>query len=413
MSNSPLTSIDRLFRRDPELLADPYPVYRELRETGPILHIGGPPGGQPWFNAWHLFAYDDVSAALRDARFSSARPMAAMPLERFGIDPSTPASRFFSSMQMGMMLTMDAPDHTRLRRLSLKAFTPRVVEGMRADMERIVNDLLDAASAGSDNTIDLMAAFSAPLPAIVIARLLGIPEEDWPRFKQWSDGLIGFNLTPQKVESFYELGNYLLARIAERRREPERWHDLVSGLIAARDEQDALTEEELVGQCLILLVGGHETTTFAIGNALYRLLSHRDRWEQLPSIPIEPAVEELLRFDSPFQALSRRATTAFTWGEHRIAAGATIWLWIAAANHDPAQFPNPDVIDLTRSENRHLSFGMGPHFCLGAALARLEIQIALSTLRDRYPGLRLATESIPWKRDGSIRGPGRLAVRTE
>ncbi|MCC7024368.1 MAG: cytochrome P450 [Thermomicrobiales bacterium] len=412
MIELPLTTIDRLFRRDPVLLADPYPIYHELREAGPILHVGDAPQGPPWFNAWHFFAYGDVAAALRDERFSSARPMAAVPLERFGIDPDAAASRFFTSLQAGMMLTMDAPDHTRLRRLALQAFTPRVVAGMRGDIQRIVDDLIDAAPVASDGTIDLMAAIAAPLPAIVIARLLGIPEQDWPRFKRWSDGIIGFNLTPQKVESFHELGGYLLARIAERRQDPARWNDLLSGLIAARDEQDALTEEELVGQCVILLVGGHETTTFAIGNALYRLLSRPERWEQLASIAIEPAVEELLRFDSPFQALSRRAATEFTWGGHRIAPGATIWLWIAAANHDPAQFPNPETIDMTRTENRHLSFGLGPHFCLGAALARLEIQIALATLHKRYPGLRLATEAVAWKQDGSIRGPQHLPVRT-
>jgi cytochrome P450 len=303
---------------------------------------------------------------------------------------------------------MDAPDHTRLRRLSLNAFTPRVVEAMRADIQSIVDDLLDAAVAKGDGQFDLMAGLAAPLPAIVIARLLGIPPHDWAQFKQWSDGIIGFNTTQAKIDGFYELGQYLRARIAERRRDPQQ--DLMSGLIAARDQDDALSEDELVGQCVILLVGGHETTTYALGNGAYRLLADRPLWDRLPQVPISGVVEELLRYDSPFQALARRASVALDLDGHEIATGDTVWLWIAAANHDPAQFSAPGVIDVNRAENRHLSFGLGPHYCLGAALARLELQVGLGTLRRRFPELQLADETIEWRRDGAIRGPRSLAV---
>jgi pimeloyl-[acyl-carrier protein] synthase len=400
--------VDRLFRRDPVFLADPYPVYRELRETAPVLRVEGPEGGPPWLNAWHVFTYADTAVSLRDERLSSRRQMAALPLERFGIDPSTPAARFFWTMQAKTMLTMDAPDHTRLRRLSLKAFTPRIVAAMRDDIQTIVDGLLADPAWQEDAPFDVMVDLASPLPAMIIAQLLGIPQEDWASFKRWSDGIIGFNITQEKLDNFHELGQYLLARIAERR--AYGGTDLISGLIAARDQDDALSEDELVAQCVILLVGGHETTTFALGNAVYRLLADSPLWENLPHVSIETAVDELLRFDSPFQSLARRANVDLEVGGQAIAAGDTIWFWIAAANRDPAQFTAPEHIDLTREENRHLSFGLGPHYCLGAALARLELQVALVTLRQRFPDLQLVSDSVVWKRDGAIRGPQSLLV---
>jgi cytochrome P450 len=406
-----VATVDRLFRRDPHLLADPYPAYRHLREDEPVLWVDGPEGGPPWLNAWHVFTFDSVAACLRDARVSSARNMAGMPLEHFGIDATTDAARFFWTMQAQTMLTMDAPDHTRLRRLSLKAFTPRVVEAMRSDIQAVVETLLDDASASDDTRFDLMTTLAAPLPAMVIAQLLGIPPQDWAQFKRWSDGLIGFNITQEKIDNFYALGQYLRARIDERRLAPR--DDLISGLVAAREQNDVLTDDELVGQCVILLIGGHETTTYAIGNGAYRLLADRGFWERLPEYSIETATEELLRYDSPFQALSRRAKEPMEVGGKRIAAGDTIWLWIAAANHDPEQFPAPDSIDLARQENRHLSFGLGPHYCLGAALARLELQTAFATLRQRFPTIRLVSESVDWKRDSAIRGPQTLLVEVD
>ena len=401
------STIDRLFRRDPEFLADPYPVYDDLCAAGPVLRVDGSPGGPPWLNAWHVFAYDLCAAGLRDERLSSRRQMAAMPLEHFGINPDTPAARFFWTMQARLMLTMDAPDHTRLRRLALTAFTPRVVEGMRNEIQTVIDHLLDNAGT----RFDLMADMAAPLPAIVIARLLGIPPEDWASFKRWSDGIIGFNVSQEKLDSFYELGQYLRAQVAERRARPR--DDLITALIAARDQDDALSEVELIGQCVILLVGGHETTTYALGNAVHRLLTARSLWENLPQGSIESAVEELLRYDSPFQALARRAATDISLGQRQVAAGDTVWLWIAAANHDPARFAAPHGIDLARQDNRHLSFGLGPHYCLGAALARLELQLALSTLRRRLPNLRPMSDSVEWRHDGAIQGPRSLPVTAD
>lgn len=396
--------IESLFRRDAEIIADPYPAYDRLREAGALHWMPGPPQGPPWLNAWHLFSYDAVNSALRDGRFSSRRPMLTVPLEHFGIDGSTPEAQFFMSMQAGMMLSMDAPDHTRLRRLALKAFTPRVVEKLRGEIGDIVGQLLDAAGS----RFDVMPAIAAPLPAMVIARLLGIPESDWAQFKAWSDGLIGFNITQEKVANFARLGAYLREQIAQRRISPR--DDLISHLVAARDENDALTEDELIGQCIILLVGGHETSTYALGNAILRLLEAPTHWQELPAFPIVLAVNELLRFDSPFQALSRRTVEDIEMDGHQIASGSTVWLWIAAANRDPERFEDPNNLDLARANNRHLSFGQGPHYCLGAALAQLEIEVALDAMRQRWPDLRLEPAGLAWKTDGAIRGPSSLAV---
>jgi cytochrome P450 len=396
--------IEALFRRDAAMMADPYPAYDQLRDAGAVYWLPGPPQGPPWLNAWHLFSYNAVSAALRDGRFSSRRPMLTMPLEHFGIDGSTPEAQFFTTMQSGMMLTMDAPDHTRLRRLALKAFTPRVVGQMRGEVRSIVDQLLD--DVGS--SFDVMQAVAAPLPAMVIARLLGIPEADWAQFKTWSDGLIGFNITREKVSNFARLGDYLREQIAQRRVEPR--DDLISHLVVARDENDALTEDELIGQCIILLVGGHETSTYALGNAVLRLLEAPEYWHELPAVPIDLAVNELLRFDSPFQALSRRTIEDVEMDGHQLAAGSTVWLWIAAANRDPRRFANPNALDFARADNRHLSFGLGPHYCLGAALAQLEIGVALEAMRQRWPALHLEPGGLTWKADGAIRGPSSLAV---
>ena len=297
------STIDRLFRRDPAILDDPYPVYRTLRESGPVLRVDGPLDAPPWLNAWHVFDYAGTAACLRDSRLSSRRQMAALPLERFGIDPTTPAARFFWTVQEQTMLTMDAPDHTRLRRLALKAFTPRG----RRDARRHRNDRQWSSrrfGIAQGGAVRRDGGTCSPLPAMVIASLLGLPAADWPSFKRWSDGIIGFNITQQKLDSFHELGQYLLARIRERRIQPTG--DLISALISAWDEHDALTEDELVAQCVILLVGGHETTTFALGNAVYRLLADPPLWESLPHIPIETVVEELLRYDSLFHRLAPR-----------------------------------------------------------------------------------------------------------
>ncbi len=413
MASDTAGQIMRLFAGDAGVQADPYPMYRELREAGRVLWAEGPEGGPRWLNRWHVFDYERAAVVLRDGRFSSRMPHATPPQAAPGPDDLTPRQReardyFWRTMAQPTMITSDAPDHTRLRRLVAAAFTPRVVADMEATIGRIVGDLLDEAAA-KGGVFDVVRDVSYPLPTIVIAALLGVPFADWQKVKQLSDGLITFFPRQETFEQLYDLDRYWEALIAKRRAEPAE--DLVSALIAARDEGDVLSDEELIGQCTLLLVAGHETTTYALGSAVLHLLRHPEAWETLPERDMGPAVEELLRYDPPFQALARRATVDAELGGERIRAGDQVQVWIGGANRDPARFADPDALDLAREDNRHLSFGLGAHYCLGAALARLEMQTALRGLRERFPGLRLVEETVVRRSDSAIRGPAALPVR--
>jgi cytochrome P450 len=412
MTSDTASRIMRLIA-DPATRDDPYPLYHELRAEGPVLWVAGPPDGPRWLNRWHVFDYENVSSVLRDTRFSSRMPMATPPHTAPEPEDLTPEQRkareyFWRTMAQPTMITSDAPDHTRLRRLVAAAFTPRVVASMEDTIGRIVNDLLDEAAAKGDG-FDVVRDLSYPLPTIVIAALLGVPFDDWQRVKRLSDGLITFFPRQETFDQLYALDQYWAALIAKRRAEPA--DDLVSALIAARDEGDVLSDEELIGQCTLLLVAGHETTTYALGSAVLHLLRHPAAWESLSETPIGPAVEELLRYDAPFQALNRRAAVNVELGGQRIRASDQVQVWIGAANRDPARFADPDALDLARDDNRHLSFGLGAHYCLGAALARLELQTALRGLRERFPGLRRTEEPVVRRTDSAIRGPAALPVR--
>lgn len=400
------TALGRYFSGDQAILADPYPLWRELRERGPVHQLAAGTG-QPWDDAWHVFDYAGVASLLRDDRLSARRDMGGRRRESATFGTRGSGEDAASPGVPPMMLTMDPPDHTRLRRLVSAAFTPRVVERLRGEVQSLVDDLLDRAEA-TGPAFDLVRGFSYPLPTIVIAQLLGVPAADWERFKRWSDPGISFARDPRAITNAIALGGYLRAAVAHRRVDPG--DDLISALIAARDQGDVLSDEELIGQCQLLLVAGHETTSYAIASAVLDLLRQPGAWASLAERPIEVAVEELLRYDSPFQTLNRRATADIEVPGGSIPAGALVWLWLGAANHDPAQFANPDDLDLGRRENRHLAFGLGIHFCLGAALARLEMQAALATLRQRYPRLRLVDPVVTW-RDPAIRGPKTLPVR--
>ncbi|MCC6315412.1 MAG: cytochrome P450 [Thermomicrobiales bacterium] len=396
--------ITAFFTRAPDALDDPAAIFRALRAGGPAIWVGGPPGGPPWLNAWHLIGYDAVATALRDPRLSSARDMTA-PARAAGPPTDNPKLAFLFRVGRHMMITRDAPAHTRLRGLVNTAFTPRVVARMGDGIAASVANLLDAAQARGGE-LDVMRDLAYPLPAIVIARLLGLPETEWPMFKRWSDGLIGGALSDAQIDNFYELGRYLQQAIAWRRAAPH--DDLIGGLVAARDNDDALSDDELISQLVVLLIGGHETTSYAIGNAVRRLLQLDGAWTGLTDDELPVAIEELLRYDPPFQGLARLATEDCDIGGARIQHGQSVWCWIGGANHDPARFPDPDTLHLDRADNRHLTFGVGPHFCLGAALARLELRITLTTLRQRYPTLRLTSEQIDWNRASFIRGPRTL-----
>lgn len=390
---------DDIFQR-PEVVADPYPTYRRLRETEPV-----------WWSeprrAWVLTRFADVHEALRDPRLSTQRMsgfmahMSAADQARF-----EPLSRNFSLQ----LLRLDPPDHTRLRSLVNKAFTPRVVEGMRTHIQAIVDGLLDAAAPAG--RLDLIADLAYPLPVTVIAELLGLPADQQEQFKRWSDDIAGIvGSGPPRVEaaeraqsSLLAFAEYFQAVVAERRRRPG--DDLLSALVAVEERGDTLTEEELLATVIIIFVAGHETTTNLIGNGTLALLRHPEQWQRLRDEPalIGSAVEECLRYDAPVQYTSRLATEAFEIGGQRIEAGQRVLPFMGAANRDPAQFPAPDRLDITRQPNRHIAFGFGPHFCLGAGLARLEGQTAIGTLARRFPNLRLTSDELTWRPNLGLHG---------
>ena len=391
----------------PELREDPYPYYRELRENDPV-HRSWPVGG------WILSRHRDVTAILRDPSFSSDernwsrfRRLSARN-ERAGFPDPYESER-------ASMLRNDPPDHSRLRNLVNKAFTPRAVEQMRPRIEAIIKELLDPL--GAHGEMELVRDFAAPLPVIVIAEMLGIPVEDRDRFRQWSDEVIR-TLGDATLEDRHsserameELGAYLLSVADERRREPR--NDLLSGLVAAEEAGVRLSENELASMLVLLLVAGNETTTNLIANGTVALLRHPEQYRMLGQEPdlLPNAVEELLRFDSPVQLTSRMVTEETELDGRRLRPRQQILLLLGAANRDPEAFPEPDRLDVRRQNIRHLSFGHGIHFCLGAQLARLEGVLAFRALVERYPGLELAGDQVEWRNNSVLRGPKALAVR--
>jgi cytochrome P450 len=379
---------------DPEFLADPYPTYHRLRAEDPVHR--SPLG------FWVLTRYDDVVAVLRDPRCAK-EPMIAAVAARLGIPPGT----------IGLsMLDRDPPDHTRLRGLASKAFTPRVVEALRPRIQQIVDDLLERVAP--QGGMDLIEEFAYPLPVIVICEMLGVPVEDHERFKGWSldlaRGLDSVMLGPDSEvaqrsgQARHALAEYFRELIAERRAAPRG--DLLSALIAAEEAGDRLSENELLATCILLLVAGHETTVNLIGNGTMALLRHPDQLQRLRENPglIGSAVEELLRYDGPVQRTARTPTADVVIGGRTIARGEIVMPFIGAADRDPGQFPDPDRLDVARTDNRHIAFGWGIHFCLGAPLARVEGQIAIGTLVRKLPKLALATERPAYRQSLTLRG---------
>jgi len=385
---------------DPEFVADPYPTYHRLRAEDPVHH--SPLG------FWVLSRYDDVVAALRDPRFAK-EAIASVVAARFGISVAGPGLS---------MLDRDPPNHTRLRGLVNKAFTPRVVEVLRPRVQAIVDELLDRVR--DQGSMDLIEDFAYPLPVIVICEMLGVPLADRDRFKTWgldiARGLDAIWLPPdsevavRSAASRRAIAEYFRELIAERRTEPRG--DLLSGLIAAEEAGDHLSVEELLATCILLLIAGHETTVNLIGNGTLALLRHPAELRRLRDDPglITTAVEELLRFDGPVQRTARVPSEDVTIAGRTIPAGEIVMPFIGAADRDPAQFPDPDRLDIARADNRHIAFGWGIHFCLGAPLARVEGQIAINTLARRLPKLALAADKPDYRQSLTLRGLKTLHV---
>ncbi len=389
---------------DPEAHKDPYPQYRRLREHAPMLR--GPLG------YWVLSRYADIAAVLRDPRFGvgvdEASLMLAMTQDGPGIATMVELSRW--------MLFRDPPDHTRLRGLVSKAFTPRALEAVRPRVVEIVKGLVDNIAGRGE--ADLITDLALPLPVTVISELLGLPIEDHAQAREWAEA-IAQALDPVVTEEHATradravagLAAYIGGVVAQRRRDPGP--DLLSRLIEAEDGAGHLSEAELISTVSLLFGAGHETTRNLIGNGMLALLRNPGELLRLREDPslIRSAVEELLRYDSPVQLAGRGARADVVIGGERIAAGEPMMLLIGAANRDPAQFPDPDRLDIGRQDVKMLSFGGGIHFCLGAMLARTEAQVAIGTLLARVAHIELATEDLAWRPHITLRGLSSLPVR--
>ncbi len=390
----------------PEVHANPYPVYRRLRAEDPV-HWSA------LMEAWVLTRYNDVVAVLTDRRFSADRRQAQ---NRFAQETMRVQEEFGPFGRTQTMLTSDPPAHTRLRKLVSKAFTVRMVERMRPHIQEIVDELLDTVQGSG--RLDIIHDLAYPLPVIVIAEMLGVPPQNRGEFKRWSDDIVatlgGPFVAPELLErarkSVNELADYFRGVIAERRREPRE--DLVSGLIAAEEQGQVLSEDEMLATAMLLLIAGNETTTNLIGNGMLALLRNPDQMQRLRDDPslIQVAVEELLRHDGPVQGTGRVATEELEIDGRKIKTGQVVFMLLAAANRDPARFENPDALDIGRWDNPHLAFGDGIHFCLGAPLARTEGQIAIGTLLRRFPNPRLETEELEWGGSFILRGLKSLPV---
>lgn len=384
-------------------LADPFPIYRRLRESDPVHAT---PQG------WLVTRFDDIVACLKDERLSAARVGAVF--ERLP-EELREQTRALQQAFSHWLLMMDPPDHTRLRSLVTKAFAPSLMAALRPRIQKLVDEMLDRVAA--TGRIDLIKDFAYPIPAIVIAELLGVPADDRERFKVWSDDLALMELGPrgfrQAQASMLDMNEYLARIVVERRRAPRE--DLISKLLAAEEAGAFMNEAELLATCSLVLFAGHETTTNLIGNSVIELLRHPDQLAMLLARPelIEPAIEELLRFHGPIQRVRRTAIADLEVGGKPIRAGESVWLLVGAANRDPRVFPDPDRLDLERRPARHLTFGFGAHFCVGAGLARIEGPIALGTLLRRLPKLRGDTESLTWRKDLSFRGVVSLPLEFE
>ncbi|ANH94916.1 cytochrome [Streptomyces sp. SAT1] len=396
----PLETVD-LAALGESFTRDPYPVYARLRERGPVHRIRMPEGGA---EAWLVVGYEAGRAALADPRLSKnwANASPVLPLRSASSGPH--------------MLGMDPPDHTRLRRLVAREFTPRRVAGLAPRIQRTADGLLDAMLAAPGGRVDLVEALSFPLPITVICDLLGVPDLDREAFRAWSNDAIGATGLDRRRTATEAMARYIEELVDGKRRRPG--DDLMSALIhGADDNGDVLAHEELVGMAWLLLVAGHETTVNLISNGVLALLTHPGQLAALRADPtrLDAAIEEMLRYDGPVETPTYRFTTApVTIGGTEIPGGGELVLVaLADADRDPRRFPEPDRFDISRDARGHVAFGHGIHHCLGAPLARLEARIAFRALLDRCPGLALDIHpaAVTWREGMLIRGPRSLPVR--
>ncbi|MBT2507557.1 cytochrome P450 [Streptomyces sp. ISL-98] len=391
----------------PSFVADPYPAYAELRARGRVH----------WYEPtrqWLVPHHADVSALLRDRRLGRTY-LHRFTHEEFGRTPPPPEHEPFHVLNDNGMLDLEAPDHTRIRRLVSKAFTPRTVERLAPTVRRLAGELVGAFVAEGGG--DLLSAVAEPLPVAVIAEMLGIPEPDRELLRPWSADICGmYELNPPEetarraVRASVEFSAYLRELIAVRRKDPA--DDLISALIAAYDEGDRLSEQEMISTCVLLLNAGHEATVNTTANGWWTLFRHP---EQLAALRADhgllpTAVEELMRYDTPLQLFERWVLDDVEVDGVTLPRGSEVALLFGSANRDPAVFDRPDVLDLARTDNPHVSLGAGIHYCLGAPLARLELAASFGELLRRAPAMRLAGAPPEWKPGYVIRGLRGLRV---
>jgi pimeloyl-[acyl-carrier protein] synthase len=388
---------------DPEVLADPHTHYRNLREYDPVHW-------DPYMHTWVVTTYPEVIAVLTSC--SADRTLTKRQLEKLGLHAMEPLAEFLGRQ----MMFMDGSQHARLRSICSAVFTARQIEGMRAVITTIADNLIDKAIASGG--IDLAGEFANPYPAIVMAQLLGIPTDDYRQVQPWifdvGEIFGNFQHHPDRictlVHSLNALKSYFTARIEERRDSPPC--GLISTLLAAEIDGQRLSDDEVIANLILILLGGNETTTSLITSGFVTLLRNPDSFEQLREHPdfIETAVEELLRYESPVQYTARIAPADMTLGGKNIRKGAKIVAVMAAANRDPARFADPDRLILRRADNRHLAFGWAAHFCFGAPLARMEAQIALNILLRRLKNPILHDWKLEWRQNAGLRGLTKLHI---
>jgi pimeloyl-[acyl-carrier protein] synthase len=388
---------------DPDVLAAPYEHYRALREYDPVHW-------DPFMHAWVVTSYPEAVTVLM--QYSADRTPAPAHLDKLGLSFMKP----FAEVMLQQMMFMDGANHARLRSLCAAAFTPRRVEELRGVIDTIANELIDKVI--TKGKMDLLADFANPLPAIVTARLLGVPVEDHHKLHGWvldiAEVLGNFQHDPDRVaeivESLEDLKNYVAARIEEQRKNPTG--GLIHSLMMAEVEGSHLTDDEVIANTIITLVGGHETTMNLIASGFLTLLRNPASLEQLRKKPeiVNSAVEELLRYESPVQHTARIAPADMQLGGRTIQKGSRVVAVLAAANRDPKRFPEPDRLDLKRTDNRHLAFGWAAHFCFGAPLARMEGQIAFTTLVRRLKRPVLLEKKLIWRDNAGLRGLTKLQI---
>ncbi len=399
---APVDSLCQLLK--PEVLANPYPLYHRLRENDPV-------SWDPFLSAWVVTRYADVITVLH--KYSADRTPTPEQLTAIGLEELAPIAR----LMVKQMLFMDAPAHTRLRTLAAFAFTPARIAVLRSQIQAITDSLIDAIADSGKS--DILADFARPMPAIITAQMLGVPVEDHEKLTAWSSDFAEMlgnfqhnpGRVPQVLRSVENLIAYFTDAIAEQTKHPRE--GLIQSFMQAESGGVRFTEEEIVANCIVTMVGGQETTTNLIANGLLTLVRNPDQMQRLrrdPSI-IVPAVEELLRYESPSQHTARLAPDNVELGGKQIRKRQAVIAVMAAGNRDPARFADPDRLDLTRQNNQHLAFGWAAHFCFGAPLARLEGQIAFETILRRLNDIELEPGPLTWRSNLGLRGLTALPIR--